>query len=59
MGKGRTGYRKAGKEKMIEQNIQCQESIHTIEDIRKKKKRCDFRGKILMQMNRFRIEKGR
>lgn len=41
MGKGRTGYRKAGKEKMIEHNIQCQESIHTIEDIRKKKKKSE------------------
>ena len=42
MGKGRTGRRKAGKEKMIEQNIQWQENIHTIEDMRRKLKQCDF-----------------
>lgn len=33
-GKGRTGHRKTEKEKIIEQNMQWQENIHTIEHIR-------------------------
>lgn len=33
-GKGRTGHRKRDKEKIIEENIQWQANIHTIEHIR-------------------------
>lgn len=58
--KGKTGDRKTGEEKIAEQNTQWQENIHIIQHIRGHEKKIKGEiGKMLMQMDRFRIENSR